>query len=277
MDGRRSNFISLIREICSEENIEIKSFSDGWAHQLKKNGKQCYIVGYQFPVNKASSKEICQDKVLTYEVLTDAGIPAAEHLFLPKWEVRTVPEPSGIVKKALSMLERDGKIVLKDNYGTGGNKVFLIEDENGFYETLELILQGSYAASLSPFYEIEEEYRVVMTDGDAAVIFRKERASETDENGRKHYLTWKHNLGQGATGILEYDPVIRKALSEIAQKTAETLDMTFCSVDIIRVNGAYMVLEVNGGVMMEHFSGQNEECRALAKAAYRRAILKAME
>lgn len=274
MKKKRSNFVTLIYEICAEEGIDIRSFSDEWCHRLEKDGDIRFIVGYQFPVNNAASKEVCQDKVLTYEVLTDAGVPAAVHRFLPGGSLKNPEEACEITEYALGLLEKDGRLVLKDNYGTGGNRVYLIEDEKHFYEVLETILKSSYAASVSPFYEIEEEYRVVMADGTPGVVFRKERAFDTDENGEKHYLNWKHNLGQGAKGVPETDPEVLKTLIPLAEKTAETLKMCFCSVDIIRTGGEYLVLEVNGGVMMEHFSGQDENCRRMAKETYRKMIRK---
>ena len=75
----KSNFARLIDIICDEEKIERKSFSDDWSHKLTRNGRTAFITGYQFALNPASSKELAQDKALTYSVLDDAGVPAAVH------------------------------------------------------------------------------------------------------------------------------------------------------------------------------------------------------
>ncbi len=276
MSKSNANFVNLLKEICAEEEIRLESFSDEWAHRLSKNGRDAFILGFQFPLNRASSKEVCQDKAITYEALAAAGISAVEHYFYPSFATR---EGNGIyrpVSFALDLLRRDGKIVLKDNQGTGGNRVYLAENEQEFNDTLEMIHSYTYGACVSPFYEIREEYRVIMLAGRPQLIIRKDRQYETDENGEKHYLTWKHNLGQGATGVVQTSGKLKKALGPIAKEVVRALDMEFCSVDIIDTKDGLKVLEVNGGVMMEHFSGQNEECRAIAKGIYRKAIKKAL-
>lgn len=301
----KSNFARLIDVICREENIELRSFSDDWAHKLTRDGQDAFITGYQFSLNPASSKELAQDKALTYSVLTDAGVPAAVHEFLPSFTEESEKDfPYAAIYEACT--KGCGEAVLKDNYGTGGNKVFRISDRETYVKTLKKIWEGSYAASLSPFYEIDEEIRVVVLDGEGRLFLRKDRQavigngrdtfetlvladpkkaenigvipkkelSRVPADGEKVYLNWKHNLGQGATGVVVTDEKLKEELSGIARRAQKALGLRFCSVDIVKVNGEYMVLEVNGGVMMEHFAGQNETCFETAKGIYRDAILK---
>lgn len=301
----KSNFARLIDIICDEEKIERKSFSDDWSHKLTRNGRTAFITGYQFALNPASSKELAQDKALTYSVLDDAGVPTAVHEFLPSFtEESEKAFPYQAVYEAC--IKEAGEVVLKDNYGTGGNKVFRISDPETYVRTLKKIWDASYAASLSPFYDIEEEVRVVILDGEGRLFIKKERqtvigdGSSTVEElvsiepekkealgiltsgekkrvpamGEKVYLNWKHNLGQGATGVVVEDEDLKKELTDIARSAQKALGLRFCSVDIVRVNGKRMVLEVNGGVMMEHFAGQSEACFETAKSIYRDAILR---
>ena len=271
MSEKRSNFQELLEEICLEQGILLENFSDNWGHRLTKEGKSAYIVGYQFGLNLSSVKEICQDKVLTFEILSQAGIPACEHIFLP---VNLSPEEAE--KTGAKMLEKYGKAVLKDNYGTGGFKVFLINDMAEFKEKLSEIHKASYAAALCPFIDIIEEYRVILLDGEPLLTIRKDRPYETYD-GRRYYTTWKHNLSQGARGTIMDEGEILPGLHELAKRTAGVIPVRFASIDIIETAEGLKILEINGGVMMEHLAGQSPRCRKRAKEAYEKAVLRMFE
>lgn len=273
----KAAFPSILYDIAEEAGYGIESFSDLWGHRITDGHRTLFIVGYQFPLNPASSKELCQDKALTYEVLRHAGIPAIEHWFYPAFPSKTEPSPFKDRAFAEALLERDGRAVLKDNYGTGGNRVYLVESMEAFDEMLRSIHATSYAAALSPFTDILNEYRFVMLDKEPQLVIRKERPSEVDENGKKVYTTWKHNLGQGAEGVRVTDRTLIDALLPEVRRTMEALNMRFCSVDLVITKDGPKVLEVNGGVMMEHFAKQSPEDYALAKAIYGRAIRRYFE
>ncbi len=268
------NFTRMITEICSEESIGLKTYSENWAFRLEKDGKCQWIVGYQFPLNTAPSKELCQDKALTSEVLSDFSIANIPHEIIFAGDVKNPERKEKLRVHVLEWISKYGAVVLKDNYGTGGTKVFRIENADEFFEMAEKLLAGSHAVSLSPFVVINEEYRVSVLDGEPKQLIRKERAFLVTDQGEKVYLNWRHNLGQGATGILVADEDLKKKLYGMAEQVVKALNITFASVDIVDVDGNFFVLEVNGGVMMEYFSGQDENCYAHAKAIYREAILK---
>ncbi|MBR3036224.1 MAG: ATP-grasp domain-containing protein [Lachnospiraceae bacterium] len=270
-------FPSILYDIAEENGYSIDSFSDLWGHRISNGERIMFIVGYQFPLNPASSKELCQDKALTCDVLTKAGIPAVEHYFYPRFPSKTEPSPFRDRDFAKKLIEAEGKAVLKDNYGTGGNQVYLIESMQDFDETLQKIHSFSYAAALSPFYEILNEYRFVMLDGEVQLVIRKDRQYTTDENGSRVYATWKHNLGQGAVGSVITDSLWIDALSKTVKDAVRALNMRFCSVDLAVTKAGVKVLEVNGGVMMEHFAKQSEENYQTAKAIYRKAIVRYLE
>ena len=52
--------------------------------------------------------------------------------------------------------------------------------------------------------------------------------------------------------------------------------MRFASVDVVETAEGLKVLEINSGVMMENFAGQDEESRSIAKEIYRDAVRKMM-
>lgn len=273
----RENFIQIIREACAELGISVETYSNDWAFRLEKDGKIRYIVGYHFPLNLSSGKELCQDKCLTYSALSAAGIPAVPHLFVPVFKAAANEGLEALRPTMEKWIADTGYVVVKDNYGTGGNQVYRLSTMEEAEEAIQKVFQKSYAASVSPFFTIKEEYRVTMLDGESLQVIRKERKSAVNEKGEKVYLDWRHNLGLGATGILVEDAEKIQAVEPIAIQVMKAMNLRFASVDVVETKEGFFVLEVNAGVMMEHFAGQSPECYEKAKAIYKKAIKKSME
>jgi len=112
----------------------------------------------------------------------------------------------------------------------------------------------------------------------AAAELRPEELGAVPSEGKSVALQWKHNLGQGAQADLEVPVEMKVKLSEVAVKTVAAIGMRFCSVDIIDVeNEGLMVMEVNGGVMMDSLMGQMGEAgKALAEQLYETAVVRAL-
>ena len=47
MQNAETNFVKIIREVCREEDIELRSYSADWIFRLDKNGRHDVILGYQ--------------------------------------------------------------------------------------------------------------------------------------------------------------------------------------------------------------------------------------
>ena len=92
-----------------------------------------------------------------------------------------------------------------------------------------------------------------------------------------YLLNWKHNLGQGASALTLSIPDLEEELVSLVKKTAKALGIRFASIDMIKTKAGWKVLEVNAGVMMEHFASSGENQYITAKAIYRDAILKMFE
>ena len=83
---------------------------------------------------------------------------------------------------------------------------------------------------------------------------------------------WRHNLGLGAEPIITEDDEVCSKLSELATEASNAVNGKFVSVDIIEVDGNYMVLEINSGVMMEHFASKTAENYKIAEKIYGDAV-----
>ena len=303
-DNHSSNFVSILRDIAGELKLEIRDYSSDWAFRLSDGRREAFIVGYQFPLNTSTAREICQDKALASEILTDLGIPNVPHIFLPAPEISAYMDTVDPEAVCAGLLKTRPYAVVKDNYGTGGHRVLRVRTLEEFRAAYASVLEKSRAACISPYYDIREEYRVILLKNRPMLTIRKERASVTGDGirtlrelipdslrdksyirnlepdvlsgipraGEKVNLNWKHNLGQGAAGVIVKDPKILRKLHALAKRAAAAVKADFLSVDIIDAEGKLQVLEMNGGVMMEHFSGQDAECRSIAKRIYKKAV-----
>lgn len=309
---KQRNFSKLIRGIAAEEGLSLLSLSDDWAFILEKDGKRLPVVAHQFPLNPASVSELCRDKALTYEVLEKAGIPAVPHIFLPNSAYQAYAGGSSTEDQALQFLEIEREIVLKDNYGTGGSRVYYAADEEALAAALAELLPKTTALSLSPYVRILDEYRAVVLENAVRLVFSKERAyliadgvrplvallsdagidvgrflshsgpyaayrdpealHTVPGKGTRIPLNWKHNLGQGASAVLLEEGETKEAVRALALSASAALGTRFSSVDVIRDENGLRVLEVNAGVMMEHFAGQGPEFYRMAEEIYRDAL-----
>lgn len=256
------NFQNIIKEICDEQNIKYELLSKDWIMKLTKEEKTEYIVGMRFLVNNYTSAMICKDKYATYHVLSKNGLPITEHKLMYSNRIKSYSSDLNGKKEIKEYLKKHGELVIKDNCGTCGIDVYRASNYSKVKKYLKQILKRKDMAVLCPFLEIETEYRVVYYKGNVDLVFAKSR-----NNGE-----WKYNLCKGATAQIVADVKLRKQLCELALKVADTIGINFASIDLVKVDGKLMVLEVNSCICLEKFMEQVEGGRKIAKVIYSKAI-----
>ena len=321
MQNAETNFVKIIREVCREEEIELRSYSADWIFRLDKNGRHDVILGYQFGLNSASVNMLCQDKCAASELMTEFGIPNIEHVLFASPENQKFMGFPGFWRDLLKMLDRYKTVVCKPNLGTGGENVIKCSTDYELEAAVHRIFLKSDYMAVSRYYEIENEYRAVILDGEIRLVYRKRRPQifgdgvhtvaglmlrykdcgneegtdreihgyadlETDlsqkelsrvpAEGERVILNWRHNLGQGARADLLENGPLKDQISEIVRRVYEEIGVRFASVDIVETEEGLKVLEINSGVMMENFAGQDAHSYETAKAIYRDAIRKMM-
>lgn len=305
------NFIKIIKEICAEEHIQAEFISHEWIVRLTKNGQVRHIFGYNFELNSSTSQMIAQDKAATMEILGMNQVPSVEHtLFLgPKYH--NYFDGAGNWPAILAYAEQhDFNLICKPSRGTGGNNVFRISNQRELEEAVHDLFKSYMSICLSPFLQIENEYRVLLLDGQVQVIYSKQIDSLTGDGsstvlelinrrlletgtssfdvsnleltgrsalsipaaGEAVKLNWKHNLAFGARPEIVAPGTMHDALAKLANQAADAIRIRFASVDIVEVDGEFFVLEINSGVMGEAFSRNSTAAYEIAKNAYRSAI-----
>ncbi|MEU4804870.1 ATP-grasp domain-containing protein [Actinosynnema sp. NPDC023587] len=245
------HFVAQIEQAGAEVGARVRWHCDQWLAELVTDDRRALVIGRVFPLNDAAAAQIATDKVATCALLADAGVPFVPHHLL---RFGTGPDPVALTRELVGL-----PAVLKPHRESSGVDVLRAVDEAEALAALTY-LEGRYRAiAVSPLLPIEDEYRLVVLDGDVLLVYRKAIAAGE----------WRHNLRFGARPVLDVDPT---APTPAALAAMRALGLRFASVDVAVVAGRPKVLEVNSGVSLEHFSQAGERHRALAADVYRAAV-----
>ena len=181
-------FVKMIKDICEEENIDLKSYAGDYIFKLSKNGESRYVYGYKFELNKTSVGSICGDKAGSFEILTDSDVDCVEHEFFIAPSDLMYMDKGGTFKEMVEYLEKHEKVVCKPNDGHGGHNVFLVTNKEELETAADKIFSKTRGMAISPYYDIKNEYRVIVLNDTVKLIFSKKRNTSS----------WKHNLSEGA-------------------------------------------------------------------------------
>lgn len=259
MAGGERIFVQAIRRYCASHGIDVDVRPGGWLIAMRRGDQRRFAFGYDIGLNSAIAHRLANDKSATAEALTMVGVPGiAHHLFLnPKLGPHVVGPDW---REAMLGLLRDHQhgVVVKPNEGTSGHQVFKVTTEAELDHAVGEVFAMSTGLVISPYVAIEEEVRVVLLDETPLVVYSKQRGSD-----------WRHNLDAGAKPVLLESGETRAACVRLAIDAARAIGIAFASIDVILVDGAWRVLEINSGVMMEALAKLHPE---LVQATYDAAL-----
>lgn len=252
-------FVQAIRRYCAKHGIALDVRAGGWLLAMRRGEQRHFAFGYDIGLNGAIAHRLANDKSATAEVLALEGVPCIpHHLFLnPKLGRNVV---GAAWREAMLVLIHDNPqgVVVKPNEGTSGRSVFRVTTEAELDHAVDEVFSMSAGLVISPYVAIENEVRVVLLDDVPLVVYSKQRGSD-----------WRHNLDAGAKPVLMESGEAHTACVEIAVDAAGAIGITFASIDLVRLDGAWRVLEINSGVMMEALAKLHPE---LVQATYDTAL-----
>ena len=265
------NYLRILRRIAKEEGYKITRVIDG-VFELKKSNKCRYIKGRDFGLNSALSNQMSANKAITFEVLNRNKIKAVPHyeIYHPTYYAMFGNQKKRNNERMKMIIEKEGlPVVVKPAEGSSGRNVEVAKNKREMQRLSKEIFKEEKGVVFSPFRVIDHEYRVVMLNGKAELIFDKIRGKDE----------FKHNLCLGAKAeTLKKTDKKAKKLETIAKRAVKTLGLTFASVDIIETKEFGLeVLEVNSGVSMGYYSIQSKQNFLLAKSIYKKAFKKALK
>lgn len=256
----------LVRALKAEgeaRGIGVEVRSGGWIVTLTRGDARHHVFGYQFGLNPASASLLAGDKAGAYQVLKAAGVPAVEHRLFLRPDLAGYVGAEGNWAALLAYAEaHGGSLVAKPNDGTGGAGVTHVRSQLELEAAAHILFRDHRAMALGPFLKIRREVRLVVLDGESRLAYAKRRASGA----------WKHNLGLGARPEPLGDASLQASLQGLAARAMAVLGLRFASVDVVEAEGAWQILEVNAGVMMETYALQGPDHAARAQAVYGAAL-----
>ena len=292
----------LIEEICNEENIDYKLISENWVMILTKNNITKCISGYRFPLNDHALGSVIDDKYAFYDLCKLKDLPIIEHNILFNPNSKLGNNTMNLLKKYFIKYNKD--VVIKPNLGTEGTGVYHITDYDNLIEITNELFKNNFSISICPFYKIDNEYRVVVLNNKVKLIFEKSKPVVIGDgnssikdlliklnpyyftkinfnkdydrvllNNEKYEYDWRFNLSKGATAKLVENKDLYQKLSDIALNVTNTINAKFVSVDIIKCQNNYYLIEMNSGVCINKVTNFIDKDLKLTKEIYREAIL----
>ncbi|WP_025032585.1 ATP-grasp domain-containing protein [Bradyrhizobium sp. DOA9] len=252
-------FVQAIRRYCAERGIAVDVRAGGWLIAMRRDDMRRFAFGYDIGLNSAIAHRLANDKSATAEALALADVPCiAHHLFLnPKLGAHVAG--TDWHPRMLALLAQNPQgVVVKPNEGTSGRSVFKVTTEPELDRAAGEVFSMSTGLVISPYVAIEEEVRVVLLDDAPLIAYSKQRGPD-----------WRHNLDAGAKPVLLEDGEVRAACAKLAIDAAHAIGIVFASIDVVRVDGEWKVLEINSGVMMETLAKLHPE---LVQATYDAAL-----
>lgn len=289
-------FAEIVKKICEELEIKLTFLSDVWTKVLEKDNKKRYITGFYFDLNRHALGRIIDEKDLFYDVLVHLNIPTIEHyVIFHEYNKQDVLD---------FFYKNNNEIVVKGCVGHSGKNVFKVNDEKNLFNVIDNEFVRQYSIALCPYYQIKNEYRVIVLNNEIRLIFGKikpksvgdgkksvrELAKEFDSYYLTHEdeienpnyipkeneeveLNFKFNLISGGKTFTEIDPDLKIKISDLALRVSNEVGIGFASIDIIHtIDNQLLVMEANSGVKLYNFIHQNENGYEIAYKIYKDAI-----
>lgn len=299
-------YLSLIKEICEEENINFNLISAGWVMSLTKNNLTKCISGYKFPLNNHALGEVLDDKYALYDLCHNLNIPIIKHKIIFNPNSNLGKNTPSYLKECFNEYNKD--IVIKPNNGTEGNDIYHLTNLEDLKHYSDKLFQNNFSISICPYYNIESEYRVVVLDNEVELVYEKCKPVVVGDgihtikdlliNLNKEYFSkinfdksyertlplnetfeydWRFNLSKGATARLVSDKILLGKLTNFAINTSKKIGVRFVSVDIVKVNNDLLLMEINSGVCINKVTNFLDKDLHITKRIYKKAIQKMFE
>lgn len=304
------NLQRIIKQIALENNLSYEVLSCDLIIKLTKDNKIRYINGYKFGLNSHSLGLILDDKYATYELLNSLGISVCKHhiLFRPTNHNSYAKNYNSFDYCYDLFLKYNKNVILKVNNGTCGDGVYHITTKKELKKIYNHLLKYNFSISLCPYYDIKNEYRVILLNNEIKIMYCKinpvvigngkdklidllkdfninyfgyktnlkkninyNKVLKKDE---KFIYDFKYNLSKGSIITEDIDKETKSIISKMAKDVSKKINLGFGSIDIIKTNDdKYYVLEINSGVMIENYIKLTSDGFKKAKKVYEEAVL----
>lgn len=235
------------------EDLSTPDFVLFWDKDLYL-ARQLEMMGIRL-FNSARAIEICDDKCLTYQVLSNHNIPIPKTIIAPK-----IYQWSGVRDYSFfeHVIEELGfPMVIKEAFGSFGSQVYLVHNKQEFIDKIAEINDKPFLFQqyIRSSHGVDLRLQVVGKE----VVASMKRVSEND---------FRANNGVGATPY-PHNPTVEQA--ELAIKCAELVGCDFAGVDLLfGEHGEPILCEVNSNAHIMNL----HKCTGINAADYMMAYIK---
>lgn len=304
------NLQRIIKQIALENNLSYEVLSCDLIIKLTKDNKIRYINGYKFGLNSHSLGLILDDKYATYELLNSLNIKVCKHhiLFRPNNHNSYAKNYNSFKYCYDLFLKYNKNVILKVNNGTCGDEVYHITTKNKLKKIYNYLLKYNFSISLCPYYNVKNEYRVILLNNEIKIIYekinpvvigngkdklidllkefninyfsnknnlkKKINYNKILKNNEEFIYDFKFNLSKGSIINEDILKETKTIVSKMAKDVSKKINLGFGSIDIIKtIDNKYYVLEINSGVMIENYIKLTTDGYNKAKKVYEEAVL----
>ena len=304
------NLQRIIKQIALENDLSYEVLSCDLVIKLTKGNKIRYINGYKFGLNSHSLGLILDDKYATYELLNSLGISVCKHhiLFRPTNHNSYAKNYNSFDYCYDLFLKYNKNVILKVNNGTCGDGVYHITTKKELKKIYNHLLKYNFSISLCPYYDIKNEYRVILLNNEIKIMYgkinpvvigngkdklidllkefninyfsnknnlkKKINYNKILKNNEEFIYDFKFNLSKGSIINEDILKETKTIVSKMAKDVSKKINLGFGSIDIIKtIDNKYYVLEINSGVMIENYIKLTSDGVKKAKKVYEEAVL----
>jgi glutathione synthase/RimK-type ligase-like ATP-grasp enzyme len=306
----------ITAEVAAAHGLTMTTFCDGWVIRLEKHGVKRHIFGHNFELNSAATRNIASDKPATAAILEADGVPCVPHTLFTHPRKMTHIDAGGNWQRILDCAAAYGNnVVCKTIEGSGGHAVIHAVGVREVEFAAHQLFQSEQSICISPYLDIDREYRVVLLDGEPLLCYGKSRPFVTGDGERTVLELIAEAMQRSsdptafATLVAELDPSAATdlavvpdagehftlgwkhnlrlagsvtieqdgAVTDLAVRAANAINLRFGAVDIARTPDGLLVLEINSGFMTTHLIRIAEGGEDLVRGIYERAILRMFE
>ena len=212
------NLQRIIKQIALENDLSYEVLSCDLVIKLTKGNKIRYINGYKFGLNSHSLGLILDDKYATYELLNSLGISVCKHhiLFRPTNHNSYAKNYNSFDYCYDLFLKYNKNVILKVNNGTCGDGVYHITTKKELKKIYNHLLKYNFSISLCPYYDIKNEYRVILLNNEIKIMYGKinpvvigngkDKLIDLLKDFNINYFGYKTNLKKN----INYNKVLKK-------------------------------------------------------------------
>lgn len=204
--------MQLLKEFCEEEGLSFCNIDkNGNLAQVEYRGKPFFFTYTTTPFNREDVQHICNDKFLTYELLSEDNLMPRTKKYLrpdldPVWHDKIEFESEDLIVEDI-LKNFQFPFILKMNAGSLGLNVFKCGKSENVKNAVSKIFKEDWALLVQEYIQKKAEYRVLIVNNLVELVYNKGGRGEFHEDNeffekmKKFLLPLSKRINLGWAGL----------------------------------------------------------------------------